>query len=274
MQKAGDGLPAHCGPATTLAVARQLLLGVSMATFLHRETRAVPLLRAISLLPMAITPVAATFTSHMSSAIGTPRPAPTCRRLKTSSTPTTTASSTRGVRCRRRTRPGQLPQAIEPRPDCPGRPDSRVESARSKRHRHFAPTGCLVQAPRNSDPEMIRAATEAEVAADEHGRLLWTSDVDHSGNSEATNSANDLKRLRSADFWLGDLDPKPIRRTEKPKQKHRSALRRPGDFVAGTCSKALLRFSQNVASTKPSTTPSIGSQISAKEGGAITTVPA
>ena len=40
---------------------------------------------------------------------------------------------------------------------------------------------------------MIRAATEAEVAADEHGRLLWTSDVDHGGNSEATNSANNLK---------------------------------------------------------------------------------
>ena len=33
--------------------------------------------------------------------------------------------------------------------------------------------------------------------------------MDRSGNSDATNSANNLKRLISADFWLGDLDPKP-----------------------------------------------------------------
>lgn len=50
---------------TVLAVAIQLTLGVAMATFLHHETRAVPLLRAIYLLPMAITPVAAVFTFRM-----------------------------------------------------------------------------------------------------------------------------------------------------------------------------------------------------------------
>ncbi len=50
---------------TTLAVALQLVLGVGIATLLHHETRAVPLLRAIYLLPMAITPVAATFTFRM-----------------------------------------------------------------------------------------------------------------------------------------------------------------------------------------------------------------
>ncbi|WP_431461132.1 carbohydrate ABC transporter permease, partial [Klebsiella pneumoniae] len=47
------------------AVAIQLMLGVAIATFLHHETRAVPLLRAIYLLPMAITPVAAVFTFRM-----------------------------------------------------------------------------------------------------------------------------------------------------------------------------------------------------------------
>lgn len=50
---------------TVLAVAIQLMLGVAIATFLHHETRAVPLLRAIYLLPMAITPVAAVFTFRM-----------------------------------------------------------------------------------------------------------------------------------------------------------------------------------------------------------------
>jgi multiple sugar transport system permease protein len=50
---------------TVLAVAIQLTLGVAIATILHHETRAVPLLRAIYLLPMAITPVAAVFTFRM-----------------------------------------------------------------------------------------------------------------------------------------------------------------------------------------------------------------
>jgi multiple sugar transport system permease protein len=50
---------------TTVAVSLQLVLGVAIATLLHHESRAVPLLRAIYLLPMAITPVAATFTFRM-----------------------------------------------------------------------------------------------------------------------------------------------------------------------------------------------------------------
>lgn len=50
---------------TILAVGIQLVVGVAIATFLHHETRAVPLLRAIYLLPMAITPVAAVFTFRM-----------------------------------------------------------------------------------------------------------------------------------------------------------------------------------------------------------------
>lgn len=50
---------------TVLAVGIQLVLGVAIATLLHHETRAVPLLRAIYLLPMAITPVAAVFTFRM-----------------------------------------------------------------------------------------------------------------------------------------------------------------------------------------------------------------
>ena len=50
---------------TILAVAIQLALGVAIAAILHHETRAVPLLRAIYLLPMAITPVAAVFTFRM-----------------------------------------------------------------------------------------------------------------------------------------------------------------------------------------------------------------
>lgn len=50
---------------TTVAVAVQLVLGVGIAVLLHHETRAVPLLRLIYLLPMAITPVAAVFTFRM-----------------------------------------------------------------------------------------------------------------------------------------------------------------------------------------------------------------
>lgn len=50
---------------TTVAVALQMLLGVGIATLLHNEAHAVPLLRAVYLLPMAITPVAATFTFRM-----------------------------------------------------------------------------------------------------------------------------------------------------------------------------------------------------------------
>lgn len=47
---------------TILAVAVELVLGVGIAALLHHETRAVPLLRLIYLLPLAITPVAAVFT--------------------------------------------------------------------------------------------------------------------------------------------------------------------------------------------------------------------
>ncbi|MEM6463658.1 MAG: sugar ABC transporter permease [Pseudomonadota bacterium] len=47
---------------TILAVAVQLVLGVGIAALLHHETRSVPLLRLIYLLPLAITPVAAVFT--------------------------------------------------------------------------------------------------------------------------------------------------------------------------------------------------------------------
>lgn len=50
---------------TLLAVAIQLVLGVGIAALLHHETRAVPLLRLIYLLPLAITPVAAVFTFRM-----------------------------------------------------------------------------------------------------------------------------------------------------------------------------------------------------------------
>lgn len=50
---------------TVVAVGVQTLLGVGLAVLLHEETRAVPLLRVIYLLPMAITPVAATFTFRM-----------------------------------------------------------------------------------------------------------------------------------------------------------------------------------------------------------------
>jgi multiple sugar transport system permease protein len=47
---------------TVLAVAIQLVVGVGVAAMLQYETRAVPILRLIYLLPLAITPVAAVFT--------------------------------------------------------------------------------------------------------------------------------------------------------------------------------------------------------------------
>jgi multiple sugar transport system permease protein len=50
---------------TTLAVALQLVIGVGMAALLHHETRTVPALRLVYLLPLAITPVAAVFTFRM-----------------------------------------------------------------------------------------------------------------------------------------------------------------------------------------------------------------
>lgn len=50
---------------TTCAVAIQLGLGVAIAVLLHHETRAVPALRLLYLLPLAITPVAAVFTFRM-----------------------------------------------------------------------------------------------------------------------------------------------------------------------------------------------------------------
>lgn len=50
---------------TVLAVAIQLVLGVGIAALLHHESHAVPLLRLVYLLPLAITPVAAVFTFRM-----------------------------------------------------------------------------------------------------------------------------------------------------------------------------------------------------------------
>ncbi|MDE1947183.1 MAG: sugar ABC transporter permease [Burkholderiales bacterium] len=50
---------------TVAAVAIQLVLGVGIAALLHHETRGVPVLRLVYLLPMAITPVAAVFTFRM-----------------------------------------------------------------------------------------------------------------------------------------------------------------------------------------------------------------
>lgn len=50
---------------TVCAVSLQLVLGVGIALLLHHETKAAPWLRAIYLLPMAITPVAATFSFRM-----------------------------------------------------------------------------------------------------------------------------------------------------------------------------------------------------------------
>ena len=50
---------------TVLAVAIELTLGVGIAVLLHHENRFVPTLRAIYLLPMAVTPVAAIFIFRM-----------------------------------------------------------------------------------------------------------------------------------------------------------------------------------------------------------------
>ncbi len=50
---------------TIAAVLLQLVIGVGIAVLLHQETKAAPWLRAIYLLPMAITPVAATFSFRM-----------------------------------------------------------------------------------------------------------------------------------------------------------------------------------------------------------------
>jgi multiple sugar transport system permease protein len=50
---------------TMLAVSVQLGLGVGLAALLHNETRAVPFLRLLFLVPMAITPVAAVFTFRL-----------------------------------------------------------------------------------------------------------------------------------------------------------------------------------------------------------------
>jgi multiple sugar transport system permease protein len=47
---------------TVAAVAAELVIGVGIAALLHNETRAVPFLRLVYLLPLAITPVAAVFT--------------------------------------------------------------------------------------------------------------------------------------------------------------------------------------------------------------------
>lgn len=47
---------------TVAAVSVELVLGVGIAALLHFETRAVPFLRLVYLLPLAITPVAAVFT--------------------------------------------------------------------------------------------------------------------------------------------------------------------------------------------------------------------
>lgn len=50
---------------TLVAVATQTVLGVGIAALLHHETRQAPWLRVIYLLPMAITPIAATFTFRL-----------------------------------------------------------------------------------------------------------------------------------------------------------------------------------------------------------------
>lgn len=50
---------------TAAAVGIETLLGIAVATALHAETRGSTLLRAIYLIPMAITPVAATFTFRL-----------------------------------------------------------------------------------------------------------------------------------------------------------------------------------------------------------------
>jgi multiple sugar transport system permease protein len=50
---------------TVVCVTVQTLLGLFIAVLLHQEAQAAPILRAIYLLPLAITPVAATFTFRM-----------------------------------------------------------------------------------------------------------------------------------------------------------------------------------------------------------------
>lgn len=50
---------------TVAAVAIQTVLGVGIAALLHHETKQAPWLRVIYLLPMAITPIAATFTFRL-----------------------------------------------------------------------------------------------------------------------------------------------------------------------------------------------------------------
>lgn len=50
---------------TVCSVALQTALGLGLAVLLHEETRGVPVLRAIYLLPMAVTPIAAVFTFRM-----------------------------------------------------------------------------------------------------------------------------------------------------------------------------------------------------------------
>lgn len=50
---------------TLCSVALQTALGLGLAVLLHEETQGVPYLRAIYLLPMAVTPIAAVFTFRM-----------------------------------------------------------------------------------------------------------------------------------------------------------------------------------------------------------------
>lgn len=50
---------------TICSVALQTALGLGLAVLLHEETQGVPVLRAIYLLPMAVTPIAAVFTFRM-----------------------------------------------------------------------------------------------------------------------------------------------------------------------------------------------------------------
>lgn len=50
---------------TISSVALQTALGLGLAVLLHEETQGVPYLRAIYLLPMAVTPIAAVFTFRM-----------------------------------------------------------------------------------------------------------------------------------------------------------------------------------------------------------------
>lgn len=52
---------------TVGCVVLQTVIGLGIAVLLHEETRGVPILRAIYLLPMAVTPIAAVFTFRMMS---------------------------------------------------------------------------------------------------------------------------------------------------------------------------------------------------------------